>query len=164
MTNNIVTSWILVLRPSCGSELTTKSDTRLIHDDTRSSISFHKRNWHNLVSLEKFSEEKIENSIGTRVDMELLFECSTRHLIHSLCSIVRYRGQHYVRDKKKKHHCPQLIRKALPFICQPDSGAKGKWRVSSWLAISITRKKITGIVHVWIYDFSQGRKSFLNIL
>ena len=55
----------------------------------------------NLVSLEKFSEEKIENSIGTRVDMELLFECSTRHLIHSLCSIVRYRGQHYVRDKKK---------------------------------------------------------------
>ena len=101
MKNNIVTSWILVLRPSCGSELTTKSDTRLIHDDTRSSISFHKRNWHNLVSLEKFSVEKIENSIGTRVDMELLFECSTRHLIHSLCSIVRYRGQHYVRDKKK---------------------------------------------------------------
>ena len=38
--------------------------------------------------------------------MELLFECSTRHLIHSLCSIVRYRGQHCVRDKKKKTPLP----------------------------------------------------------
>ena len=32
------------------------------------------------------------------------------------------------------------------------------WRYQSHV------KKITEIVHVWIYDFSQGKKSFLNIL
>ena len=43
------------------------------------------------------------------------------------------------------------------------SGAKGEWRVSSWLAIS-TRVKEKKMIffHVCFYGFSQGRKSLYN--
>ena len=41
------------------------------------------------------------------------------------------------------------------------SGAKGGWRVSSWLAIS-THVKNTIFFHVCCYGFSQGQKSLYN--
>ena len=43
-------------------------------------------------------------------------------------------------------------------------GAKGEWRVSSWLAIStnVKKKNNTIISHVCCYGFSQGRKSLYN--
>ena len=41
------------------------------------------------------------------------------------------------------------------------SGAKGGWRVSSWLAIS-THVKNTIFFHVCCYSFSQGQKSLYN--
>ena len=41
------------------------------------------------------------------------------------------------------------------------SGAKGEWRVRSWLAISNTREKYD-FFHVCCYSLSQGWKSFYN--
>lgn len=133
----------------------------------------HTCNTYNANSVIWISYVLRENNTLARVYRELLFECSTRYLTRERREQVWFRIQNEKGLGKKnflstnnhvlfcllyEHHRSVLTRKVdfnkeRPWIENSErfaihsttwqSGKKGEWRVSSWLAISNTRKKLS---------------------
>ena len=126
----------------------------LFLDVSTSFLGCEAKNWSTM--LFKYVKKEIENNTWARVDMESLLECLARCGFFSvLAAIIRKNFDKRLWINKNGEGFA---------VCSSTwpSGAKGEWRVSSWLAISNTREKNIVFFHVCCYHFSQSWKSLYN--